>query len=130
MALEQAKEFLDKLISNDEMKETFSQINPADAPERAKEMGYHFTLEELETAEKEVREKDRTDPEQLNANDLDSMAGGGFWQGEDAPDGHEMGCVVTYHRYNWQKENNIWCNSAYYCISSNRIEDTQIGPNY
>ena len=35
----------------------------------------------------------------LDVEDLDKVAGGVLWFGEDAPDGHEMGCVCTYYKY-------------------------------
>ena len=115
MALEQAKEFLAKLIADDSLKDTFSQIKPEDAPARAKEMGFEFTLEELETAEKEYREANGSNPEKLNPDHLDNLAGGELWDGEDAPDGHEMGCILTYHGRDWQFSNDIYCNTTYYC---------------
>ena len=42
--------------------------------------------------------------------------------GEDAPDGHEMGCIWFYHHYIYQKEMNIWCKKSYYCNGKYEIE--------
>ncbi len=33
----------------------------------------------------------------MDDDELDAVAGGAFWQGELAPDGHEYGCFLTYH---------------------------------
>ena len=54
---------------------------------------------------------------ELNPDELDKAAGGWLWTSEDAPDGHEMGCIASYHHYNWSKENGIWCKQDYYCVS-------------
>ena len=37
------------------------------------------------------------EPVVLDENDLDQVAGGMFWFGDDAPDGHEIGCFATYY---------------------------------
>ena len=55
------------------------------------------------------------EPKELTPDELDKAAGGTWWTGEDAPDGHEMGCAISWHHYTYQKENNIWCNMSYYC---------------
>lgn len=34
---------------------------------------------------------------ELNNEELDKVAGGVFWCGPDAPDGHEVTCIATYY---------------------------------
>ena len=34
---------------------------------------------------------------ELNNEELDKVAGGVFWCGPDAPDGHEVGCLLNYY---------------------------------
>ena len=46
--------------------------------------------------------------------------------GEDAPDGHEMGCGFFYHKYDWSKKNNTWCKQEYYCLENNYIGDVPV----
>ena len=32
-----------------------------------------------------------------------------YCNGEEAPDGHEMGCFLSYHHAAWQHENGVDC---------------------
>ena len=73
-----------------------------------------ITAEELEQAVKAMRQE-AEEPKELTLDEMDKAAGGVWWTGEDAPDGHEMGCAISWHHYTYQKENNIWCNMSYYC---------------
>ncbi len=58
--------------------------------EIASKLGYEVTAEELSTAIAETRE--------LDDEELENVSGGKFWQGEDAPNGHEIGCLEWYYR--------------------------------
>lgn len=33
-----------------------------------------------------------------------------------------MGCAIFYHHYDYQKENNIWCDKSYCCNHYDEIE--------
>lgn len=46
------------------------------------------------------------------------VAGGAVWTGENAPDGHEMGCLLFYHYSSYNKKNDVWCQNEYYCTGS------------
>ena len=78
-----------------------------------------MTAHELIEAEKEFRketaEKNEAQAEKLSLDDLDAVAGGDRGDGEDAPDGHEMGCSWSYHGVQWQVEHDVWCSTSYYC---------------
>ena len=75
----------------------------------------YMTVEELEEAMKALRQAAMQEPEELSLGEMDKAADGTFWGSEDAPDGHEMGCALTWHGYSWSKEKNIWCNKLFYC---------------
>ena len=78
------------------------------------EMGYDVTLDELVEAEKKFK-TEKAKKTKLSVEELDAVAGGAVWKGEDAPDGHEMGCEISYHHYSYQEETGTWCNTNYYC---------------
>ena len=56
-------------------------------------------------------------PEKIPAEQLDQVAGGQFWP-DEAPDGHDMGCSIPWHHYDWSEENDIWCPNSYFCKES------------
>ncbi len=80
----------------------------------AVDAGYDITAEEMIEAEKEYR-TEKAKKTKLSVDELDAVAGGHGWEGEDAPDGHEMGCAVSYHQYDYQEETGNWCKDNYYC---------------
>ena len=115
MSMETAKRLIEELQTNDELKAKVQDItDPAQLVKAAVEAGYEVTAEEMTEAEKEFR-AEKAQKTRLSIEELDAVAGGAVWQGEDAPDGHELGCGVSYHDYDYQKENNIWCHESYYC---------------
>ncbi len=57
--------------------------------EVAAKLGYEVTVEELSRAI--VADKELDDDE------LENVSGGMFWFGEDAPDGHEIGCFYLWY---------------------------------
>ena len=65
----------------------------AEVVEIAKELGFDMTVEELEEAMKALRQAAMQETKELSLEEMDQAAGGTFWGGEDAPDGHEMGRV-------------------------------------
>lgn len=124
MALENAGKFLERMMTDEALRARVAAQEPAGVVEIAKELGFTVTVEELQAAEKELRRapENGEKPVELDVNKMDKIVGGAGFLGEDAPDGHEMGCFAFYHHYNYQKENNIWCNKAYYCNHSYQIE--------
>ena len=123
MAKENAKELIAELQTNEELKAQVEGItDPEELAKKAIEAGYDVTTAELVEAEKEFRkelaEKSDAQAKKLSVDELESVAGGDentWWQGELAPDGHEMGCAMSYHGYDWSKEHNIWCGYVFYC---------------
>lgn len=55
-------------------------------PEIARKLGYDFTDEEFEEASKTLSDEE-----------LANVSGGMFGFGEDAPDGHEVGCFFLFY---------------------------------
>lgn len=96
------------------MLKSVRKINPADIPDAARENGFEFTLEELEAVAEEYRKSRAEEPQKLNPDEIDNMAGGMYFTGDDAPDGHEMGCYVIYHSHQWSRDNDTWCSHTYY----------------
>ncbi len=93
-----------------------SEKEPAEVAAIAGELGYEVTAAELTQAELALRlaPANREKSVELNVNDLAQVAGGMFWDGDDAPDGHEMGCFITYHQWWTCEENKWWCHNYYY----------------
>ena len=116
MSIEEAKRFLEQVKADEQLQKRMSGLNPDEVEEFAKELGFDVTGEDLEKALRQLRQTEEQ-PKELSPDELDNVAGGNLWEGEDAPDGHEMGCFVTYHHYAYQKDNNIWCKHEYFCDS-------------
>ena len=100
MSVENVKKFRNDLEGNTELKEKVkselenfkdSEKNERDfIPEIARKLGYDFTDEEFKNASKE-----------LSDDELANVSGGVWGFGDDAPDGHEIGCMLFYYR-NWR----------------------------
>ena len=99
--------------------------------ELALQLGFDVTeaeIREVVTAAAQARrEKTAADIQALPDDDVEKAVGGGnenaFWTGEKAPDGHEMGCVLIYYTYRWQKDHDIWCKREYYCSKGHYSQD-------
>ena len=95
--------------TNEEIKaKTIGITDPAELVSLANEAGYDVTLDALIEADRELRAS-VADKTELSENELEKVAGGACRDSEDAPDGHEPGCAISYHDYSYQKNNNIWC---------------------
>jgi predicted ribosomally synthesized peptide with nif11-like leader len=116
MSKESAKKLIIELQTNEELKAKVEGItDPVELLKIAKDSGYDVTLEELIDAEKAYkRDKAEETDEKLSFDDLEDVAGGVLGDGDDAPDGHEMGCAISYHLRAWSEENNVWCSRYYY----------------
>ena len=116
MSKESAKKLIIELQTNETLK---AKVNGITDPEQllkiAVDAGYDVTAEELIEADRERRaEQAKNTDEKLSLDDLEGVAGGVLGDGDDAPDGHEMGCAISYHVRAWSEENNVWCSNYYY----------------
>ncbi|MBR5088530.1 MAG: hypothetical protein IK093_03795 [Ruminiclostridium sp.] len=88
----------------------------------ANDSGFDVTMEDLLEVEKALREAkaEETDEVALSLDDVEDVAGGATVtiNGEDASDGHEIGCDASWHGYNWCEDNNEWCKKDFYCSGS------------
>ena len=115
MSKKTAKKLIAELQTNEELKAKIEGIaDPAELVKAAADAGYDVTVEEMAAAEKEYR-AEQAHKTKLSVEELDTVAGGAVWKGEDAPDGHEMGCEISYHHYSYQEETGTWCDINYYC---------------
>ena len=116
MALENAKKFLEQAMKDEALRARVSEKEPGEVAAIAGELGFEVTAAELTQAELALRlaPANREKSVELNVNDLAQVAGGDFWAGDDAPDGHEMGCLITYHQWWTCEENKWWCHNYYY----------------
>ncbi len=116
MSKETAKKLIAELETNAELKAKVSGItDAAQLVKIAVDAGYDVTAEELIEADREHRaEQAKNTDEKLSLDDLEGAAGGRTWEGEDASDGHEMGCTACYHGKSYSEENNEWCQKIYY----------------
>ena len=116
MALENAKKFLEQAMKDEVLRARVSEKEPGEVAAIAGELGFEVTAAELTQAELALRlaPANREKSVELNVNDLAQVTGGDFWAGDDAPDGHEMGCLITYHQWWTCEENKWWCHNYYY----------------
>jgi len=120
MSKETAKKLIAELQTNEELQAKIAGITDKDElVKKAVEAGYEVTLEELVEAEHEYREEMAQKSDELSAEELETAAGGKMWQSEYNKDGMEFNCLACNLNYEFQQENEEWCNSAYYC-SKNR----------
>ncbi|MBO6228987.1 MAG: Nif11-like leader peptide family natural product precursor [Ruminiclostridium sp.] len=120
MSKEIAKKLIAELQTNTELKAKIAGIEDKDELVKiAVQNGYDVTVEEMLEAEREFKEQiaQKTDAQsvELSADELESAAGGAHWQGEDAPDGKELGCEICNYKYDEMKEKNYWCKNDWYC---------------
>ena len=120
MSKEIAKKLIAELQTNTELKAKIAGIEDKDELVKiAVQNGYDVTVEEMLEAEREFKEQiaQKTDAQsvELSADELETAAGGAHWQGEDAPDGKELGCEICNYKYDEMKEKNYWCKNDWYC---------------
>lgn len=118
MGAENAKSFLKMAEGDEKLRKRLGEKTPEQAAAAAAELGFELTADELLSAEAELRSEMAAKPVKLSLEDMDNVAGGILWDYEDAPDGHEMGCIITYHSRSWCHENKTWCRTGYYCYSN------------
>lgn len=110
-------EFLKKVLSDEALKARLADKEPSQAAAIAAELGYNITEEELISAEEELRAQSKQNSAEvveLDLEDMDKAAGGSFWRGDIASDGHELGCAIFYHDYEYSKETKEWCTNDFH----------------
>ena len=118
MSLTTAKKLIEELQTNEELRaKTEGITDPAEMVKKAVEAGYDVTLEEMLNAEREYRAEQaaKTDEQsiELTADELESVAGGQLFIGDNAPDGSEIGCIACYHGKQYSIENDVWCTGSW-----------------
>ncbi len=129
MANNTAMEFMKKILSDEALKASLEGKTPDETAAAAAELGFAVTGEELLAAEQELRKASGADVEELDEADMDRAAGGGCWNGEDAPDGHEMGCHIFYHDNDYSQKTGNFCKQVYFvkgCRSFGCVETSDL----
>jgi len=121
------KEFLEKLMGDEKLRAEVEAAGPQEVVRIAAEAGFDIDASELEKEVKRSRTEADSQPVLLSDDDMDKVAGGKLWCGEDAPDGHEMGCLLIYHDEGYQLRNRVYCKRDYYCADSYYIGDGNVG---
>ena len=117
MAKKQAIEFLKLLDTDEALQEQLRKKTPKEAAEVARGLSFDVTEDELTQAAAALK-AERANPgklEKLTLEKLDTAVGGMFWDGELAPDGHEMGCLLSWYGDQWQEKNGIYCGKMNLC---------------
>ena len=117
MSFENAQVFLKKIAADQELENKTRKLDFPGVVNVAAELGLEMTEDELKRALTDLRKETGVENKDLTPEELDKVAGGALWCGEDAPDGHEMGCLSIYHRQSYQMENEFYCKENYYCAS-------------
>ena len=117
MAKKQAMEFLKLLDSDEALQEQLREKTPKEAAAIARALSFNVTEEskELKEAKEEAERANQGEPEKLTLENLGTAVGGMFWDGESAPDGHEMGCFISWYGDQWQEKNGIYCGKMNLC---------------
>lgn len=133
MAKESAIEFLKMLEGDEKLHEQIREKTLAEVAEIARGLSFDFTESELNAAIEEIKamRARQSEPVSVPVEQLDRVAGGIFGDGETAPDGHELGCVIPWHGNEWQEEHKIYCKKMNLCdkhfhvcpITPNRSHD-------
>ena len=119
MARTEAQRLFDDLEKNGELRAAMQGKEAEEAAEIAAEHGYDVTVDDI-LAEVQARRK-RVPANSLRHvadDEIDMVAGGAMGTAEDAPDGHEIGCVLVYHDFSWCYENDIYCYEQFYCYNN------------
>ena len=120
MSKETAKKLIAELRTSKELQAKIADAESLDEMVKiAVGAGYDVTLEEMLEAEKEFKAEMNAKTEELTADELENVAGGSLWSGEEDPDGNEYGCAVCNLGYDDQKEYGDWCRETYFCDQVN-----------
>lgn len=130
MATENARNFLKSIESDEALLEQIRKMEPEEIVQLARERGFDVTATELEAAAKQQRTPSAEEVRELDLDEMDNAAGGWLFYGDDAKDGHEMGCTLSYHGMEWSIENHEWCRYEYYYSINVRISKGKIIYDY
>jgi predicted ribosomally synthesized peptide with nif11-like leader len=132
MSKNAAMDFINELRTNVELYDNSLHVSSVDEMvEIAQKAGFDVTAEDLAEAEREARrllsdESDKAaDMVTLSSEELSDVSGGAFFLGEDASDGHEMGCFLSYHHDRFTES----CVSNYYCFMNYYDQPKCHGPH-
>ena len=127
MAIEKVKELLKALKTDPKAKELLKDVLEPRSEEDmirlcaeiAPKLGFDITADEIRAGvaalAQDRRDRTAADVHKLSDEDVSQAEGGALWHNEDAPDGHEYGCVVFYHGEEWQIQNGYSCNMNHLC---------------
>ena len=120
MSKKEAKRLLNDVLANEDLLVKLQEMSLEKAVEVTRGLGYDITAGELAGTLEEYRNEKAEEPVELLEDQLDKVAGGdgALGESEEAPDGHDLGCLLAYHGKAWSRENNIFCHLNYYCYSS------------
>ena len=120
MAKETAKKLIAELQTNEELRAKVNGITDrAEMVKIAVEAGYDVTVEEMLEAEKEYRAELASKTDELTADELESVAGGAFGNGDKNKDGRELGCAICDITLGDQRETKEWCSHMHVCAEAN-----------
>ena len=120
MSKETAKKLIAEMQTNEELRaKTAGITDENELVKMANEAGFDVTLEEMTEAESEYRAEQAAKTDELSADELETAAGGKYWQAEERSNGKEYGCYICNLDYNDQKNKGDWCKKEFYCASNN-----------
>ena len=79
-------------ITNELREKLLTAKSSEEAAELLKANGREVGPDDVEKLWAEVTKYRQKDDRKLSVDELDAVSGGVFWLGDDAPDGHELGC--------------------------------------
>lgn len=79
-------------ITNELREKLLTAKSAEEVAELLKEDGQEVGPDDVEKLWAEVTKYRQKDDRKLSVDELDAVSGGVFWLGDDAPDGHELGC--------------------------------------
>ena len=79
-------------LTNELREQLLGAKSAEEAAELLKANGKEVEPDDVEKLWAEVTKYRQKDERKLSVDELDAVSGGVFWLGDDAPDGHEIGC--------------------------------------
>ena len=79
-------------ITNELREKLLTAGSAEEAAELLRAGGQEVEPDDVEKLWAEVTKYRQKDDRKLSVDELDAVSGGAFWLGNDAPDGHELGC--------------------------------------
>jgi hypothetical protein len=127
-----ARQFIQELRTNTDLYDRSLKIDSVEEMvEFARNAGFDVDVESLIGAEQEARSilsaesDDAAMAIKLTPEEAEAIAGGEMWRGDDAADGHELGCSIAYHGKGYKEK----CRETYYCNGSRYATGKCHGPH-